>query len=159
MVRAQAGRPDLALPQPTELPPLSPEDPLGRYVLSEKRARRALKRGIIAANDFLESLARDHLSVDRLDLAPDKEMAAIADGVAVARGRTFFGWTVVSVRHASEMGRRVEVTPLLDNPFHADIYLNLPDGAERRDAAKQHALNLAKRAAYRPRPDVSAVVE
>ncbi len=109
-------------------------------------------------NVFLESPKLESLSVDRHGLVPDSDMAAIAERAAVARRKTFFGWAVVSVRHASQMSRRVEPTPLLDIPFHADIYLNLPEGAERRDTAKQHTLHLAKGAKYRPRPGLATAM-
>lgn len=144
-------RPCIDLPPPVQLRPIFPNDPLGREVFSERRARKARERGVITHDIFLERGDIDYLSVDRLDLAPDIEMAEIGDRNAGARGKRFFGWAEVSVEHASEMGRRVEPTPLLDNPYHADIFLNLPSGPERQDVARQHALNLAKHAAYRPR--------
>lgn len=152
MVRSQAYGLDLTLQDFAELPPLIPSDLLGRGVFSEKRARKASTRGIIAHNEFLESKDRDNLSVDRLGFAPDLEMAEIADRNAAGRKQTFFGWAVVTVQRASEMARRVRPMPLLDNRFHAEIVLNLPTDAERRDVAKQHALNLAMHAEYRPRP-------
>lgn len=135
-----------------ELPALGPSDPLGRGVFSRRRSRKAQDRGIIAYDMFLEKAHVDCLSVDRLDLAPDTEMAEIGDRNAIARGKSFFGWAVVSVRNALEMNRRVEPTPQPDNPYHADINLNLPSGSERLDVARQHAYNLAKRAGYRRRP-------
>ena len=143
---------DLTLQDSAELPPVIPSDLLGRGVFSRKRARKALSTGDIAYNEFLERIDRDNLSVDRLGLAPDTEMVEIADRNAAGRRQSFFGWAVVTVQQASEMERRVEPAPLLDNPYHAQIFLNLPTGAERRDVARQHALNLAKHAVYRPRP-------
>ena len=132
-----------------ELGSLSSDDSLGRYIVSERRAREALNRGRIAYDVFQESVERDSLSVDRLDLAPDADMAKIADQNASARRKKFFGWAVVLVRQASQMGRRVQPTPFLDNPYHADIHLNLPSGPERRDVRRQHAYNLARQAVYR----------
>ena len=152
MVRSRLHGPDLIVQGSVELQPLLPDDPLGRYVLSERRARRALKSGIIAHDIFLERVDRESLSLDRLGFAPDLELAGVADRNAATRGKSFFGWAVVSVQRASEMARRVGPMPLLDNRFHAEIVLNLPTGAERRDVAKQHALNLAMHSVYRPRP-------
>ena len=152
MVRTWSHGSRLILPDSAELRPLVSSDPLGRYVLSRRRARRALNTGVILSNLFLEKADADSLSVDRLGLAPDHEMAKIGDRNAAARGKSFFGWAVVSVQRASEMRRHVEPNPLLDNPYHAEIILNLPSGIERRDEAKQHALNLAMHAEYRPRP-------
>ena len=131
---------------------LSPGDPLGRYVPSKTRAVKAAKGGTVAYDLFIEKDA-ESLSVDRLDVAPDTDMAAIADENIDARGRVFYGWAVVTVQQARDMSRTVESTPQLNNPYHADIFLDLPDdGAERRDAAKAHAYNLATHARYRPRP-------
>ena len=138
--------------QSVELRPLLPNDPLGRYVLSKRRAARALNKGEIAHDLFVEAVERDNLSVDRLGFAPDLEMAEIADASAAARGKPFFGWVIVSVQRASNMGRKVMPVPLLNNPFHAEISLNLPTGAERKDVATQHALDLAMHATYQPRP-------
>lgn len=133
-----------------ELGSLSSEDPLGRYVSSKKRALKAQQTGNIKYDLFEPRNDEDRLSVDRLDLASDAVMAEIADQNVALRGKPFFGWAVVLVRQASQMGRRVESTPYLDNPYHADIYLNLPSGPERRDVRRQHAYNLARQAVYRP---------
>ncbi len=152
MVRSRSYGLDLTLQDSTELPPVKQSDLLGRGVFNKKRARKASNTGDIAHNEFLERIDRDNLSVDRLGFAPDTEMAEIADRNAVERRQLFFGWAVVTVQQASEMERWVEPAPLLDNPYHALIFLNLPTGAERRDVARQHALNLAKHAVYRPRP-------
>lgn len=149
MVCPYAVRTDLTLQKSVELGTLSPDDPLGRYITSESRARKAQNTGKIAYDVFQEKIERDSLSVDRLDLASDREMAEIADRNAAVSGRPFFGWVVVSVHQASQMGRQVEPTPFLDNRYHADIHLNLPNGSERRDVRTQHALNLAKQAVYR----------
>ncbi len=139
------------MPNSIELPPLGPVDPLGRGVLSRRRSERAM-RGKIDHDTFLEAYGVDSLSVDRLDHASDEVMAEIGDQTADQRGKQFYGWAVVTVEKAGQKGRAVRETPRLDNPYHADIFLNLPDNSERRDLEKQHANALAACAVYRQRP-------
>ena len=133
------------------LPPLCDRDPLDRSVFREGRAKRAAK-GTIRHDIFLEREGVEVLSVDRLDHAPDQDLAAISDRNAVARRLQFFGWAVVTVSEASRNGRYVRESAQLDNPFHADIHLNIVEAQERRDAEKAHANDLAARAIWRPRP-------
>ena len=135
----------------THLEEVLPTDPLGRYIPSRRRARKAAN-GDVPYDLFQENIQIDSLSVDRLDLAPDHEMAEIAMVNLAARDRPFFGWAAVTVEDAQKMGRTVEPTPMLNNRYHADIYLNLPENSERKDAVRQHALNLARHAVYRPWP-------
>ena len=133
----------------TVLPAITPSDFLGRGIFQSNQAR-----SIIPTTVFREKINVDRLSVDRLDLASNAEMAEIADRVAAGRGpsRNFYGWAVVSVAVAERDGRTVEATPLLDDPYHADIVLNLPVDADRTDAAIQHAQSLARHAHFRSRP-------
>lgn len=140
------------MPNSVELPLLKPSDNLGRGVFSSRHVRRAVK-GKIVHRVFLEKSERvESLSVDRLDHAFDETMAEIGDQTAFLRERTFYGWAVVTVEDASRDGRTVRETPKLENPYHADIDLNLPDSTERRDIQKQHALALASYAHWRERP-------
>lgn len=132
-----------------DLPPLQDEDPLGREVLSSRDARRG-RNGTISHKIFLGEEEQDSLSVDRLEHAPDHVMAEIGDRNAQRRGpdRKFYGWATVTVEIASQEGRSVRATPLLDNPYHSDIDLNIPPTTERRDMQKQHALSLANSAEW-----------
>lgn len=134
------------------LPPFQPDDPLGREVFSERRAKKAAQ-GTIPIDLFELAKDKNKLSVDRLGLVSDEIVAAIADRHGSNDGRPFFGWAQVSVGHASDMSRKVVSTPKPENPYHADIVIvDLPEGDERREVARQHAVNLAKNAAWRPRP-------
>lgn len=144
-------------------PTLHPTDPLGRRVLSNGQAKNAIKlasqgKSGVIYRVSVEDNAAESLSVDQLDIVPDREIAAMADQMAKSRGpdRSFYGWAVVTVRDATRMGWRVETTPQPDNDYHADIFLNLPQGEERRDLAVQHALDLALNSIYRPRPNAGA---
>ena len=132
---------------------IAPEENLGRDVFSNTQARRA-GRGRVLINVFLEREGVPELSVDRLDLASPGEAAEIADGVAAARGKTFYGWAVVDAETAASNGRRVTASPQLANPYHADIVL--PDAAvEDREEQKRHAQELADASIWRDRDDDS----
>jgi len=99
---------------------------------------------------FLEKEGEARLSVDRLDVAPAAEASEIADRVATARKRTFYGWAVVTSETAAANGRRVLATPQPENPYHADIVL--PDlAAEDREEQKRHAQELADSSVWRER--------
>lgn len=50
------------------------------------------------------------------------------------------------------LAREVAAAPLSYNLYHAEIYLNVPEDAERRDRQVQHATDLATAANWRPRP-------
>ncbi len=136
-----------------DLPPLQDADQLGRGIFGS-RVRDHARRGSIRPTVFLEKEEVESLSVDRLDHAPDEEMAEIGERIARLRGpnRKFYGWATVTVIVASQNGRTVRATPKLDNVYHADIDLNIPPTAERRDNQKHHALSLASAASWRERP-------
>ena len=57
--------------------------------------------------------------------------------------KTFYGWAVIAVRDAGSGRRWVEATPTADNPYHADIFLNVVE-TELRDHQKAQALELAE---------------
>lgn len=122
---------------------------LGRSVLSSGQAKRA-RRSRVPFHLFLEKEGETRLSVDRLDVVAPKEAIQIADRRAAIRHRTFYGWAVVVVGEASANGRQVIASPLLENPYHADIIL--PDTAiEDREEQKRHAKELADASTWRGR--------
>ena len=93
--------------------------------------------------------------MDRLDLAPEKELADLAALRGKERNppRPFQGWAVLTVSDAAANGRTVEATPTETNPYHADIHLNLPpDALDRRRLQKLHAVELAAHARWRNAP-------
>ena len=128
---------------------IEPEENLGRDVFSSGQAKRA-GRGRVPFNVFLEREGEPRLSVDRLDRASPGEAVRIAQRVAAARRRRFYGWAVIAAERAASNARQVIATPQLDNPFHADIVL--PDRAvEDREEQKRHAQELADEANWRDR--------
>ena len=131
------------------LPEVEDDDALGRRVFSERRARRAANNKIVP--DIFEQTGANSLSVDRLNHVPDAEMATIADNTS-NQDSDLQGWATVTVAKAAQSGRSVNPTPQLDNPYHADIELNLPDGEEKRKhESKRHANELAAVARWRGR--------
>ena len=79
--------------------------------------------------------------------------------VAIKRGhersdgpKEFRGWAILNVNDASANGRTVVPSPLEENPYHADICLNLPDDDERRERQKEHSVDLAARASWEEPP-------
>ena len=82
----------------------------------------------------------------------------------IAGSKGVEGWWVMSKAAASQMNRRVEPTPLPDNPYHADIILPA-DEVESWAAAKFHLLDFLASGRWqdrspkvaRPRPALSVV--
>ena len=122
-----------------DIPPeITPEEELGRSVLSSREAKRA-DRKEIPMSVFVER-GVFCLSSDRLTIAPLPEAIQIAEQRAQERGpdRSFYGWAIVMAEKARERRRRVAASPRPGNPYHADIIL--PSEEEQN----QHALELAR---------------
>lgn len=136
-----------------QLPDLTDEERLGRTIVSRRAAKRATTRGAIDRDVFLVSQGTNAISVDRLDHAALEVMANLSELRAQSRRppRSFHGWAVLTVNAARSGGRTVAATPMSENPYHADIRLNI-DGKEVRDAQKAHALDLASRSRYLSAP-------
>lgn len=129
---------------------IAPAEELGRSVFHTQDAKRA-RRGRIPKSVFLIPKGKTEVSVDRLTVAPKHEAVPIAETRAAARSRKFQGWVVVTAENAAANGRRVEATPQLDNPYHADIIL--PDAVtEDRKKQIRHAQELADASIWRERP-------
>lgn len=134
-----------------DLPEFHESDSLGRCVFSSNQARRASK-GTIVHRIFLEREGVDSLSVDRLDHAPAEDMAQIGDRLAEHRNQQFYGWAVVVVADAARDNRSVRAAPLFDDPYHAEIDLNLGDEQDLNDQQMEHANALSAAAGWRARP-------
>jgi len=135
-------------------PPLTEAENLGRSVYSRTSAKRASRAKPIP-EVFLVRPDDNQISVDRMDHAERSDMAKLAIIRGQGRGnggKEFQGWAVVNVGDAATNGRTVMESPLPDNPYHADIRLNLPDDGERRERQKQHSVDLAARASWEDPP-------
>ena len=128
---------------------IAPAEELGRGVFSSRDARRSK----IPDSVFLERRGIREMSVDRLTYATPDTAAEIADQAATARGRTFYGWAVVTTAGAAQSGRCISASPLPDgaNPFHASIMLPASAIADW-DEQKRHARELADASRWRRRP-------
>ena len=128
---------------------VKPSEELGRGVFSSGIARKS--RRSVPHTAFLERQGNATISVDRLTVAPRADALDHARDVAAQRGRTFYGWAVVTAAQAASSGRRVLATPQKDNPFHADIELPDPAQDEREDQIR-HARELADASHWRAVP-------
>ena len=121
-------------------------------------SRRSAKKGGRARpipEAFPVRVDDDRISVDRMDHAQHSELARIAAVRGRERdgdGRDFQGWAILTASDAAANGRSVEASPLPENPYHVDSCLNLSDSGERREAQKEHALDLAARASWEDCP-------
>lgn len=78
----------------------------------------------------------DRLIPDELD-----EVLATAIRRDLERGRTFYGWGVVTPQDAVVPEHtRVELSPTVENPYHADILMH-----KEQERQQQHAQILADR--------------
>ena len=129
------------------------DEELGRSVSSRRNAARA-RRSRVPYQEFLPRRGVADISVDRLSVTTPDESTAIADKRDAARGRSFYGWAVVTAEVAGENGRRVAASPIPDvNPYHADIVL--PEvAAEDRSEQIRHAQQLRDASYWRERVTV-----
>lgn len=136
---------------------ISATDRLGREEWSERSARRSFRKRAegrgkrVPVARFMPPKNRNEISVNRLDHASDAAMAEI--GVRNARnlGKEFWGWYILTAENVEEEGCSVGPSPLLDNPYHADIILPVsPDAEDRRDAIREYAMGLAYHATFQP---------
>lgn len=128
------------------IPSMSKSELIGRGVFSGKIANQAKRRKPIP-NAFLERITVERISVDRLNLAPLSVFIEAGNKTARNRSngnRSFYGWAVLMVGEAESENRKIESTPVEDNPYHTDIcLLNLPDDDTRRHVQLDHAVELA----------------
>lgn len=100
------------------------------------------------------------ISVDRLDLASIKEMAAIANRIAGQGGKACYGWGVVVYRSIIPDGFTAHASPDQDsaNDYHADLRFpyQIADRVAQKDKRKDWTLHLAERAAWLPCPEIEA---
>ena len=135
------------------LGPVGDWEELGRCVFSRSQRRIAANAGVIPYEVFLERIGERKISVDRLNRTTPEEAAAKARRVGEQRNpaRNFYGWAVIDAEQVRKAGCSVEHSPLLDNPYHADIVL--PDSAmENQEKQEHYAFDLANMARWRPHP-------
>lgn len=128
---------------------------VGRGVFHPKSWARLTKGNASALRAlFNDAQSPVNLSVHRLNIRPDGEVAKIGDEQAKKRREAsrsqniqFLGWAVLTVRHASGGGREVRT---LREWWHAEIVL--PCKADDTESRKFHLAELASDVSFRDRP-------
>lgn len=91
---------------------------------------------------MFEQRGASELSVDRVYDDNLSKVTNIAVAHDVGRGRSFYGWVVVTQDEAARNGRSIKASPQEDNDFHADIVLPI-EVIANKDLRQQHATELA----------------
>ena len=125
---------------------IAPDENLGRGVSSSRIARRARRPNFqVPLNVFLPPQDIINISADRLSVAPHDEAVVIADSRDESRGRTFYGWAVITAEAATDNGRKVSASPISNvNLYHANIALP-QEAAGDREEQKRHAQRTGRR--------------
>ena len=134
---------------------INAEDNLGREEYSQKDAKHAFRNRNTKSRrgprvyKFLPPKESNEISVNRLGLASDSEMAEIGIYNAAALKKSFWGWYVLPVIDVKEVGCSVQPSPYRDNPYHADITVPVAlDADDRRNELREIARDLAYRANF-----------
>ncbi len=137
--------------------PIVDDERLGRQEWSGSSAKKAycqLKSGQkanIRANKFEPRTNHNDVSVDRMDLASQNQLAKLAEKNTTREGKLFRGWYTLTVRDVTDVGCRASPTPRPENPYHADIEFLVPLNADnRKNEIRKRAFELACRAQYEP---------
>jgi hypothetical protein len=136
-------------------PVVALQEELGRAVFDSRKVDRA-KKGTIVPTIFQERLGVRELSVDRLGYIDLKDAANLQTELrseAEGQPRHCKGWAVVTAADASQKGRVAVSDPILPRqPHHANIVLPAFAEDEAFNVQKEHAVDLAARAAWRDAP-------
>ena len=128
---------------------IAPDEYLGRRISSRRDANRMQRTNKVPYSYFMPKSGDVRLSVDRLTVAPLGKISEIATATILrTSGHQFRGWAVVRSEAATASDRRVAASPILGNPYHADIILP-DDTTNNRAAQKNHATELASVASWR----------
>ena len=134
---------------------ISAEEKLGREEHWERDAKHAFRNRNTNSRrgprfrKFLPPNNSNEISVNRLGLASNSEMAEIGICNATALKKSFWGWYVLSVIDVEQVGCNVKPSPYRDNPYHADIIVPVAlDAEERRYELIEIARDLAYRAIF-----------
>ena len=138
-------------PQMPKVPhAVAPTEKLGRCVFSTSHFKASLRT--VGFRAFLEDIGNENLSVDRLTFAPLQEAVRSGEIHGLKRGRSFYGWAVLTTLRAAADGRSVVADPVLGNdanPYHANTVLS---DSDLSDAQKHHAQQLASVSVWLARP-------
>lgn len=126
-------------------------------VLSDKLGRRAKHRSHTPKPRFYEFNPPggcNKISVDRLGVASDAEIVAIAIKESSSLGEdstrvSFWGWYVLTVRDVRRVGCCVESDPLRENPYHAHIVFPENQAAQDKHPYRSLAKALASASTFK----------
>ena len=106
---------------------------------------------------FKSKPGETEISVDRLDLAPIKEVAEVAERITEQNNKVFYGWGVIIYRFLPQ-GFSARPSPDKDtsNKYHASLYspYQVTDGSEEKDQREIFARQLADKATWLPCPEI-----
>lgn len=134
---------------------IEPTDELGREERSQSGAKRAYRRRgrtgdrRVSVDRFKPPKNSNEISVNRMRLASNLEMAQIGMRNASLQNKLFWGWYIISAGDVEAVGCAVLVSPLPDNEYHADIVFPVAlDAEDRRDLLIEYAMGLAYHARF-----------
>lgn len=146
-------------------PDIQNDERLGRRVTSRKLFKK-IQNNINKKESshpcprqvFKPKSGEAEISVDRLDLASAKEIAAIANRIAKQIERVCYGWGVVIYHSIIPAGFTARASPDQDsaNDYHADLYFpyQIADRVIQKDRRKDWTLHLAEKAEWLPCPEM-----
>ena len=133
------------------------DEKLGREEWSGSAARKTFRKrnneggGWAPVSKFKPPKDSNEISVNRMGFSPDERMARIGVHNAKLSGKAFWGWYILSASDVKEVGCEVRASPLLDNPYHADIMIPVAlDAEDRRLQLIEFARDLAYYATFQP---------
>ena len=130
---------------PENVPDVSVEETLARYILDKKHIRSDQS---IRPNAFMPPVNLE-LSVTRHLSATDEELWSIGDGVASSRGLILYGRADVEAKVCADQSLSIRPDPIPpDNPNHAVVC----DWPDEKPSQKIIAQEIAAVAKYAPRP-------
>lgn len=126
---------------------LRQQDKLGRRAKWQGKAQRAERSGNVNWRAFEVQAGKNEISVDRLGVVPDEEVAKIAKREFNDK---FYGWYVLTVLDVSREGCTARCSATDGNPYHADIVCPEGDCNGRKHCLREVAMRLAARAEFKP---------
>ena len=128
-----------------------------QFVLSDELGRRERHRSYTRRPRFSEfnpPRGRNKISVDRLGVSSDAEVAEIAIKTftrpdSSSTDTRFLGWHVLTVRDIRHVGCCVEGDPEPENPYHAHIVFPEDRAVQDRHPYRLLARQLASRSRFK----------
>ena len=120
----------------------------GRRVFSRRAAKRC-KKGRCYPTVFLIEENKNKISVDKFNVISEKSMTNIGDESGINRKQSFYGWATLQESDILKDERKIELTPKIDNPCHAEIIIPLVDEKKEKVQRTLHASHLASFAKWK----------